>query len=562
MSIIDVGHIKAAIDRRFQGLINVSDVSRSQVEDMFLTRGLSAFVIAELCGADDAAAANSVVDEGGDGGIDALYFDAPERVCYLVQSKWIKSGDGSVGVGSALKFKEGVHHFFQGDEQHFGPKMQKQWPLVEQVLAESRNTFILVIAYTGQQPLALEVQRPLDELTAALNDPTDFVKLRILKQQELHDIVAQRAHGEAINLQIMLRQFGTVSEPYTAYYGQVDLKDIAIWGKYGQYLYSKNIRGFKGNTDVNEGIMNTIRTNPQNFWYFNNGVTVVAEKVTAQALGSGAQLSRVFECEGVSVVNGAQTVGSIVSAINGGANGLSNASVLVRIISLEDCSPEFGVELTRAANTQNRIENKDYVAQDPRQAKLCSDLFLENGKRYVYRGGDNPCAAEDGFTFEEAAVALACAHPDISHCVQAKREVGKLWEDITKPPYTILFNETTTAIRMWRAVEIMRAVEAELKTSRSACQGKAKLIATHGNRFILHMAFRSSLDSDDADLDATKKRVPSTVETILQRLINATAKLYESSYPSNLFKNLTKCKELAKEMGTVAVDKGVLFNQT
>lgn len=554
MSILHVGHIRAAIDKRFQGLIDLSDVQESQAEDAFLTRGLAAFVIAELCGVEDKVAAASVVDEWGDDGIDSLHFDAAERLCYLVQSKWIKSGNGSMDLGSALKFKQGVHHFFQGDVDKFGPKMKKLWSSVEEILADSRNTFVLVVSSTGQQPLSQEVQRPLDELIAALNDPTELVTLRILKQGDLHDIVAQRALGETINLQIMLKQFGKVNEPYTAYYGQVDLKDIATWGKYGQYLTAKNLRGFKGNTDVNEGIINTIRKTPQHFWYFNNGITVVAEKVTPQPLGSGTQESRVFDCEGVSVVNGAQTVGSIVSAISGGANGLHNASVLVRIISLESCPPTFGVELTKAANTQNRIESKDFVAQDPHQARLQTDLLLENGKRYVYRGGDMPPAQDAGFTFEDAAIALACAHQDISHCVQAKREVGKLWEDITKPPYTILFNSGTSAIRMWRAVEIMRAVEAQLKADQSASEGKVKLIATHGNRFVLHMVFRSGLDPDGSDLDATREAVPPAVKSTLSSLIDATKKLYESSYPSNLFKNLTKCRNLASEMTGVVTE--------
>jgi len=548
MSILHVGHIQAAIEKRFSKLIDLSDVKESEHEDNFLTRGLSAFVIAELSRAEDKIAAASVLDSFGDNGIDALYFDAAERICYLVQSKWIKSGNGSPDVGSVLKFKQGIHDFFQGNLEPFGPKMKKLRVEIDEILADSRNTFILVVAYTGQQALASEAQRPIDELIAALNDTTDLVGLRILRQGDLHSIVAQRALGETVNLQIMLKEWGMVREPYTAYYGQVDLRDISTWGKHGQYLYAKNIRGFKGSTEVNEGIINTIKNNPQNFWYFNNGITVVSTKVTPQPLGSGTQDSRVFECEGVSVVNGAQTVGSIVSAIDGGSNGLQNARVLVRIISLESCPEAFGIELTKAANTQNRIESKDFVAQDPQQARLQTDLFLENGKRYVYRGGDSAPTPDEGFGFEEAAVALACAHTDTAHCVQAKREVGKLWEDITKPPYTILFNQGTNALRMWRSVEIMRTVEAELKSFQAANEGKPRLIATHGNRFVLHMIFRSDVGPDGGDLEAARKAVPLAVQNTLTRLIDATLKLYESSYPSNLFKNLSKCRELAKEM--------------
>jgi len=115
---------------------------------------------------------------------------------------------------------------------------------------------------------------------------------------------------------------------------------------------------------------------------------------------------------------------------------------------------------------------------------------------------------------------------------------------------------------MWRAVEIMRAVEAELKTCRSVHTGRAKLIATHGNRLVLYMALRSGLDPNDSDLEATKKKVPETINPIVERLIEATGRLYESSYPGNLFKNLTKCKNIAKEMGTGTSQSEYLFNQT
>jgi hypothetical protein len=101
MSIIHVRHIKAAVEKRFRDLVDLSDLPNSPPahrEDCFLTRGLAAFVIAELTGALDKIAAASIVDEFGDNGIDALYYDAPEQVCYLVQSKWIKSGTGSVDL--------------------------------------------------------------------------------------------------------------------------------------------------------------------------------------------------------------------------------------------------------------------------------------------------------------------------------------------------------------------------------------------------------------------------------------------------------------------------------
>lgn len=553
MSILHVGHIQAAIEKRFRSLIDLSDVPHGQEDDNFLTRGLSAFVVAELSGTEDVLAAASVVDSFGDNGIDALYFDAPERICYLVQSKWVKSGNGSIDVGSVLKFKQGVHDFFQGNIDSFSERMKTRKSEIEDILSDSRNTFSLVIAYTGQQTLSNEAQKPLDELLGALNDTSELVRLRSLNQADLHGIVAQQALGESIRLDIMLKEWGQIREPFVAYYGQVDLNDIGTWGKFGTYLYAKNIRAFKGNTDVNDGIIGTIRTNPQNFWYFNNGITVVANKVTPQPLGSGTSESRVFECEGASVVNGAQTVGSIVAAATAGHVELQNARVSVRIISLESCPDTFERDLTKAANTQNRVESKDFVAQDPQQARLHSELYLENGLKYVYRSGERPPATSEGFTFEDAAIALACLSSDIQYAVQAKREVGRLWEDITKAPYTIFFNSGTSALRMWRAVQVMRSVESELRAYQAANEGKDRLIATHGNRFVLHIVFQSGLNLDDENLEDTIERAKSEVGATLNRLIEATISLYETSYPSNLFKNLTKCRDLKTHMLSVEV---------
>jgi hypothetical protein len=200
-------------------------------------------------------------------------------------------------------------------------------------------------------------------------------------------------------------------------------------------------------------------------------------------------------------------------------------------------------------------------------------LILENGQRYIHRAGDGLSPGEKGFTFEESAVALACAHRDINLCVQAKREVGKLWEDIQKPPYTTLFSEKTNAMRMWHAVEIMRAVDAELIRAVSARQGEARQIAKHANRFILHMVFQSGLDPD-GDLNANRQKVPAVVEVILDSLIRAiTAPNEPSCYAGSLFKNASKCRALADQIGTVRAestkremephkeDQGRLFQQ-
>src|ERR1035438_8640765 len=108
MSVLHVNQIKAAIRGRFDGLIDLSDVppqkSTAERDAIFLTRGLAAFVLAELSVIDDKVAAAAVIDGYDDNGIDAVYFDSGEKLFYIIQTKWNHSGEGSVDVGETLKF--------------------------------------------------------------------------------------------------------------------------------------------------------------------------------------------------------------------------------------------------------------------------------------------------------------------------------------------------------------------------------------------------------------------------------------------------------------------------
>ncbi|HXC48267.1 MAG TPA: AIPR family protein [Candidatus Sulfotelmatobacter sp.] len=548
MAILHIGHIKAALKRRFDGLIDLSDVPNAKGDDLenfFLTRSLAAFVIAELARVDDKIAAKAIVDGSKDNGLDAFYFDSTERICYLVQSKWIHNGKGSIEVGEVHKFLQGVTDLLKSNLLAFDKLRQKKAE-IDAALTDSSARFILVTAYTGEQQLSVEALRPINDFLNEQNDPTELISFQPLHQADLHGVVARQAAGESVKLTVLLHEWGKVTEPFLAYYGMVDLQDIGTWKQFGQSLYHRNLRGFKGSTDVNEAIVKTARSAPEHFWYFNNGITILCEKLLKQPLGGSNRDSGVFECEGASVVNGAQTVGSIISAIEGGANGFQRARVLVKIIDLERVPPTFAAELTRAANTQNRIEKKDFAALDPEQDRLKTELLLECEKFYAYKTGDREPSPAEGCTLDDAAVALACAQKDIGLCVQAKREVGRLYDDIQQAPYRILFNPSLTALKMWRSVEVMRLVDDALRRQASR-EGKDRLIAVHGNRFVLHLVFQSLGNYESAspgDFEATKERIPKLTLEALARATAAKEKQAASSYPANFFKNATKCKEL------------------
>jgi hypothetical protein len=248
-------------------------------------------------------------------------------------------------------------------------------------------------------------------------------------------------------------------------------------------------------------------------------------------------------------VNGAQTVGCIGTEFAKSPEGVQKARVPVRFISLENCPPDFSSRLTRAANTQNRIERRDFVSLDPEQARLRTELMLD-GKQYALKTGDSDPSPASGCSVTEATVALACAQGDSGLAVQAKREIGKLWEDIDRPPYRLIFNGSVSGVQLWRCVEILRVVDAELKGLQSSLAGRERLVAVHGNRLVLHLVFQGLPVGkfNDPGFDPTQSRVgarPRT-RTLLSELTREIDQRFPASYIASLVKNAGKCKELCE----------------
>lgn len=118
MSIIHVNHIQSNCRSRFSSTIDMSDVTTTDTgerDDKFLSRSLAAFAIAATAKVDDNIAAQSVVDEYRDDGIDAFLYDPNEHVAYLVQSSgqrtvtaqstWVQPSNFNKGSITSLKIR-------------------------------------------------------------------------------------------------------------------------------------------------------------------------------------------------------------------------------------------------------------------------------------------------------------------------------------------------------------------------------------------------------------------------------------------------------------------------
>ncbi|OBC01140.1 hypothetical protein A5788_10780 [Gordonia sp. 852002-50816_SCH5313054-c] len=555
MGDLHVAQIKRRLKSTTYPHIDTSDLDThdaAHVEQAQLTRALAAFVLTKVAGLSDEDAAACVTDGPGDNGIDAIAFvDSDPPQLYLVQSKWTDAGNGGgATLDEMMKFQKGLADLVTMRWERFNDKVAARVTELDNALLNTDLRIEVIFVTMGTPQVAPAVASHMDDYIATLNDPTEVAIFSYLNQGAVYKLLVDDTRSAQIDFAVELSDWGKLEGPPDAVYGHVSGTEVAAWLRdHGPQLFDRNVRVVLSNSEVNASVLETVDESPESFWYFNNGVTALCESIDKAPAGGTERRQGTFGLKGVSIVNGAQTVGTLARALRTGKHQeLDNVRVMVRFISLESAPEDFGKRVTRATNTQNVIGGRDFVGLDPQQTRLRDD-FSVDGLTYAIRSGEERPDPDKGCEFTEAAVALACAHSS-ALATQAKREVSRLWDDTSKAPYKALFNATTTYLRVWRSVRILRAIDAKLDELKAGLDTRERGYAVHGNRLVAHVVF--------AKLDLSGIEDPATDwNTILDRAADLTTNVLDTitkngedeygGYTASLFKNATKTEHLATQ---------------
>lgn len=327
-------------------------------------------------------------------------------------------------------------------------------------------------------------------------------------------------------------------------------------------IFAKNLRSTLGDTDVNTEIKHTLSNEPELFWYFNNGVTAIADKVEKLALGGHKHDIGHFKCEGLYIVNGAQTVSAIGTFSEKNPNKeLAECNVHFRVISLENAAALFGDNVTKTNNRQNKIEVRDFVAQDQEQKRIRTELLIDKINYQIMRG-DEFASGINSFELHESTTALACASGDISNVVLLKNNIGRIWEDITKAPYKSLFNAGTSGHYVWNCVQTQRLIENQISKAATRYKKARELrVLSAGNRAISLICFsllqKPTLEKSNMNIEklAAETEFNLVVDYIITEMVNHIQRFHPNSFITNLFKNQTKTR------GVVEAVQRITHNQ-
>ena len=178
--------------------------------------------------------------------------------------------------------------------------------------------------------------------------------------------------------------------------GKINVLEIAkLFDTHGDSLLNRNIRNYLGlnSNRINLEIQNTlIGDKRDNFYFYNNGITMICSKFSYNGLQETNWKVRVDELQ---IINGGQTCKTIQRTIKENPDiDYSNAYVLIRLYELSgEGMDSLITDVTVATNSQNPVDLRDLRANDDLQKRI-ETAVAELGYTYK-RKKDNTISPRD-----------------------------------------------------------------------------------------------------------------------------------------------------------------------
>lgn len=162
-----------------------------------------------------------------------------------------------------------------------------------------------------------------------------------------------------------------VEEKFESYLTSIPGTVLAqIYLDYGSQILEGNVRSFlsvKGK--INKGIRRTILEEPEKFFILNNGITVTGDGIECVRDGNKNYISTIRNLQ---IVNGGQTTASLANAVLKDKAKLDKINVMAKISILKEnnLSEKLVPEISRASNSQNKVDEADFFSNHPYHIKI------------------------------------------------------------------------------------------------------------------------------------------------------------------------------------------------
>ncbi|MDX8395046.1 MAG: AIPR family protein [Mariprofundaceae bacterium] len=501
-------------------------------------------------------AAEAVIDDFNDNGVDAIYYHEPEKTLYFVQSK-LKASE-QFKLGEAQSFLSGVKQLINKQFDTFNQNVRNMEQSIEAALDEC-DEIKLIIAYTGCG-LSIQAKNEIRQIIQSEQDEGDEQLQQDIIEfnaEAVEEALRQEQAIGQVNDKIRIHKYRKIDEPRKTYFGIVKVEDlIKLHEKYGKGLYEKNIRFFigAGKRGVNSAIKKTLLNEPDKFLYLNNGITLIGSEINQGSTTRDNSTTRDFRVQGMSVVNGAQTIAtaSQFKKENPDAD-VSTAQVMVTLIHAGE-TDQFHKQVTKARNLQNPVDLSNFAALDDNQERLRQEIALY-GMDYHYRPQRQSRAGIPVIDIEMLSKALACLHKDIRFPARLKSEPSQ-FTNLESDTYRELFTDDLSGCKAMNASVVFQEIRNLLTAADASSPSPERLVYRHCTYALASILMKRLKNKIEGDVVLSASQVRVLISSPLDDLRQRFADQYGfGGAPHAFFKRIHDTSRLIHKVAII--DQGL-----
>ena len=224
-----------------------------------------------------------------------------------------------------------------------------------------------VYASKGTNP-APGVQRKVTDLEKKVKefDPRAVFDFKFLGADELYNIAIKQKYDQLdLRLAEMPISPDGLEEGYVCLVKLPDFFNFITDDKKTllEQLFDANVRDYQGHVEVNDEIRASLKDSAEDFWWLNNGISILSTKVR--------QVRKILTIQDPQIVNGLQTSREIYHHYMEQDTTNAERRILVRVmVTTEEDSRN---RIIKATNSQNKIPTASLRATDPIHRRIEED---------------------------------------------------------------------------------------------------------------------------------------------------------------------------------------------
>lgn len=470
-------------------------------------------------------------------GVDAVLLDQRNYKLFFVTAKTVRNFKGAqknLPENDVKLFSQGVQFLIKGAYKgEITPELENlvnEYHELDKTVGYKTSLLILTLK---KQPKSTKF---LDDIATKLGTETlifDFDKL--IKFYEERYLTMTAAPPEKISFEVITdllkKDIPIKSRVFTC-----KGKEIAkIYNDNRERIFQQNVRYSLGirSKGINRQILDTAKssTRGKDFWYFNNGITLVCKQIHETKRGN------VINLLNAQIINGAQTTYALHEAYQ---DGKLSDEIEVLIKAIESSDREFTDNVTLYTNSQNAIRLRDLCSNDEVQIKI--QTMLRDTYNYFYerkRGEiDSLYPTKEGkkkllgsgyknriISNENSAQAFLAIYLDKP--AEAKSEKGRIFIKDPSGFYDDIFNSRgdmlpEKLLLSWKLLKYIEILKKKYRKEYKKVedQSKSKRNKIYRYDFLLHSEYfmlnllKDFLKNKGFDVERNKEAVLSVLKTL------------------------------------------------